>query len=67
MNKFFSYILCFFISLLSFSQDQKKIGHTNQNKFKQLYDEFATPNAYRSASGAPGPISTHRNQNFSPH
>ena len=55
MNKFFSYILCFFISLLSFSQDQKKIGHTNQNKFKQLYDEFATPNAYRSASGAPGP------------
>jgi len=55
MNKFFSYILCFFISLLSFTQDQKKIGHTNQNKFKQLYEEFATPNAYRSASGAPGP------------
>ena len=55
MNKFFSYILCLFISFLSFSQDQKKIGHTNQNKFKQLYDEFATPNSYRSASGAPGP------------
>jgi len=29
-------------------------GHTNQNKFKQLYDEFATPNVYRNASGAPG-------------
>ena len=30
-------------------------GHTNQNKFRQLYNELATPNAYRAASGAPGP------------
>ncbi|KKN19252.1 hypothetical protein LCGC14_0947590 [marine sediment metagenome] len=30
-------------------------GHYNQNKFKQLYEEFSTPNSYRSASGAPGP------------
>lgn len=30
-------------------------GHTNQNKFRQLYQEFATPNQYRTASGAPGP------------
>jgi len=30
-------------------------GHYNQSKFKQLYEEFATPNTYRSASGAPGP------------
>ena len=30
-------------------------GHTNQNKFRQLYDELATPNVYRTASGAPGP------------
>jgi len=29
-------------------------GHTNQNKFRQLYEEFATPNVYRNASGAPG-------------
>ncbi len=29
-------------------------GHTNNNKFKQLYDEFSTPNEYRAASGAPG-------------
>ena len=39
-------------------QDQEKKepqqGHTNQNKFKQLYDEFSTPNMYRAASGAPG-------------
>ncbi|MBU3027362.1 M1 family metallopeptidase [Zobellia galactanivorans] len=33
----------------------KEPGHYNQSKFKQLYEEFATPNNYRSASGAPGP------------
>ncbi|HET8809169.1 MAG TPA: M1 family metallopeptidase [Flavobacteriaceae bacterium] len=30
-------------------------GHTNQNKFRQLNQVFATPNQYRTASGAPGP------------
>ena len=34
---------------------QKEAGHTNQSKFRQMYQEFATPNTYRSASGAPGP------------
>lgn len=34
---------------------QREPGHINQNKFRQMYQEFATPNAYRSASGAPGP------------
>ncbi|MEC7173358.1 MAG: M1 family peptidase, partial [Bacteroidota bacterium] len=29
-------------------------GHSNNNKFKQLKDELATPNSYRTASGAPG-------------
>ncbi len=51
--------LCLSIAFISFSamaQDQeRKPGHTNQNKFKQLYDEFATPNMYRTGSGAPGP------------
>ncbi len=36
-------------------QKEKEPGHYNQSKFKQLYEEFATPNTYRSASGAPGP------------
>jgi hypothetical protein len=36
-------------------KNEREPGHLNQNKFKQLYEEFATPNAYRSASGAPGP------------
>ena len=29
-------------------------GHYNNNRFKQLYQEFATPNQYRTAAGAPG-------------
>ena len=29
--------------------------NTNENKFRQLYDELPTPNSYRTASGAPGP------------
>lgn len=36
-------------------QQEKEPGHTNRSKFKQMYEEFATPNTYRSASGAPGP------------
>lgn len=28
--------------------------NTNENKFRQLYDELPTPNVYRTASGAPG-------------
>jgi hypothetical protein len=40
------------------AQEEKKErepGHYNTNKFMQLYEEFATPNTFRSASGAPGP------------
>lgn len=37
------------------TEQQKQEGHTNQNKFRQMYMEFATPNQYRTASGAPGP------------
>ena len=29
-------------------------SHGNTNKFRQLYQEFSTPNEYRAASGAPG-------------
>ncbi|WP_109434702.1 MULTISPECIES: M1 family metallopeptidase [Aquimarina] len=50
----------FWISGVSYAQNQeetknvRELGHTNENKFKQMYDEFATPNMYRTASGAPG-------------
>jgi hypothetical protein len=46
-----------FVSLNVMAQNPEKAsksGHTNQNKFRQLSDEFATPNSYRTASGAPG-------------
>ena len=48
-----------FVSVSSFAQEEqteeRELGHTNNNKFKQLYDEFSTPNMFRTASGAPGP------------
>jgi hypothetical protein len=51
--------LLFLFAAGAFAQEvgkkEKEPGHTNQSKFRQLYDEFATPNTYRSASGAPGP------------
>jgi hypothetical protein len=40
--------LCFAFS--SFAQNESY----NNNKFRQLYQELPTPNAYRTASGAPG-------------
>lgn len=36
-------------------KEARKPGHYNNNRFKQLYEEFSTPNVYRSANGAPGP------------
>jgi hypothetical protein len=33
----------------------KQEGHTDTSKFRQMYDLMATPNMYRTASGAPGP------------
>ncbi len=36
-------------------KEGREPGHVNQSRFKQLYEEFSTPNTYRSASGAPGP------------
>ncbi|TVZ15212.1 M1 family metallopeptidase [Maribacter sp. MAR_2009_72] len=51
--------ILFLFTAVSFAQEpasnEKEPGHYNQSKFKQLYEEFATPNTYRSASGAPGP------------
>jgi len=48
----------FLFSGLSFAQetveDKKEQGHINTNKFRQLYQEFSTPNQYRTASGKPG-------------
>jgi len=34
---------------------EKQQGKGDTNKFRQMYDLMATPNMYRTASGAPGP------------
>ena len=34
---------------------KREPGHTDNNKFSQMYDLMATPNMFRTASGAPGP------------
>ena len=47
--------LLFLIPLNLTSQDSKINENINTNKFRQLYQEFASPNMYRTASGAPGP------------
>ena len=49
------------LTLIAGAQETKKeevkreAGHYDKNKFSQMYSEMATPNMYRSASGAPGP------------
>jgi len=54
-------VLSFLLVLsLGFAQAQEaskapKSEERNPDKFKQLYDLLATPNMYRTASGAPGP------------
>jgi hypothetical protein len=55
----FFFLSALFISAVVFAQEtekpERKSGHYNINKFRQLYDEFATPNMFRTGSGAPGP------------
>jgi len=36
------------------TEDGRDPGHINGNRFRQMYNEFSTPNMYRTASGAPG-------------
>ena len=62
MKKSISIAFLFFASFTSFAQEVKKEevkkepqGHTDINKFSQMYAEMATPNMFRTASGAPGP------------
>ena len=56
MNK---HILPIAISLLLFSSSvisqRIQTEQINTNKFRQLNQEFSSPNMFRTASGAPGP------------
>ena len=49
-NKYYSLALIITIPVILFGQNP----NLNYNKFKQLKEEVATPNVYRTASGAPG-------------
>jgi len=58
-NSLFLTMLFLFAGVVS-AQDEtesqkREPGHYNTNRFKQLYEEFSTPNMFRTASGAPGP------------
>ena len=52
---YFIIFLIFAPQLISQEAEEKQEGHNNNNKFRQLYQEFSSPNIYRAASGAPGP------------
>ena len=57
-SNFLFFSFAFIFSGLLFSQEETpkavQSGHKNNNNFKQLYEEFSTPNRFRTASGAPG-------------
>lgn len=52
---FFGFALCLYFPFAGIAQEPIKKGHEDTNKFRQMYDLLATPNMYRTASGAPGP------------
>ncbi|MCV6629574.1 MAG: M1 family metallopeptidase [Flavobacteriaceae bacterium] len=61
MNRIKYYLMSFLFLMATVvvaqEQEEKKDrdpGHINNNRFRQLYQEFATPNTYRTAAGAPG-------------
>ena len=60
MTKFY-FALAFLLVIVGNAQETKDAqkpkegGHVDTNKFRQMYDLLATPNMYRTASGAPGP------------
>lgn len=52
----FALLMLFFgaTAIAQETEEEKQKGHFNENKFRQMYDLLATPNSYRTASGAPG-------------
>lgn len=49
------FFILFAFSVVAQQPKSKEAGHEDVNKFRQMYDVLATPNMYRTASGAPGP------------
>lgn len=60
MKRTFQFVAFLCCMSMGFTQAQEtpktnKTDERNPDKFKQMYDLLATPNMYRTASGAPGP------------
>ena len=56
MKQFFAFLMFVAVSTFSFAQNIQNNPTSNHgNKFEQLGTILATPNEYRTASGAPGP------------
>ena len=60
MKRTFQFVAFLCCMTMGFAQAQEapkttKTDERNPDKFKQMYDLLATPNMYRTASGAPGP------------
>ena len=53
MKKIGFLLLSFVFLSTSYAQTTKQ-GHTNENKFRQMYDLLATPNEQHNATGSPG-------------
>src|SRR5699024_2859771 len=47
-------LLVFGLTIAQDGENGSQKGHENTNKFRQMYQEFSTPNAFRTGSGAPG-------------
>ena len=56
-KKIVLFVLGLLVSFSGLSQVPKERNqeNINVNKFRQLYQEFSSPNMFRTASGAPGP------------
>jgi hypothetical protein len=55
MKKILLLLLTFSTILFAQEKSEATKSEKNPDKFKQMYDLLATPNMYRTASGAPGP------------
>ncbi len=57
LTAYVSFLAVMIMAPSSFAQEEsteRDPGHNNTNRFRQMYQEFSTPNMYRTASGAPG-------------
>ncbi len=65
MKRVFIFLIVSVFTCGVFSQENKqKTFNPSDNQFRQMRTEFATPNAYRTASGAPGQLYWQQQANY---